>query len=114
MNERINPGDIVAHFKRETLSPEEKNTNKYLYKVIGEAEHTETGEKLMVYMALYDDFRIFARPVEMFTGEVDRDKYPYIRQKYRFEKINQTCDKATENTNSVPSCGELVTEMSSP
>ena len=87
MNERIKPGDTVAHFKRETLSPEEKLTNKYLYKVVGEAEHTETGEMLMIYMALYDDFRSFARPVDMFTGEVDRNKYPDIKQKYRFEKI---------------------------
>lgn len=53
MNDRFKPGDIVAHFKRETLSPEEKSTNKYLYKIIGEAQHTETKEKLMIYMALY-------------------------------------------------------------
>ena len=87
MNDRLNPGDIVAHFKRETLSPEEKSTNKYLYKIIGEAQHTETKEKLMIYMALYDDFGIYARPFDMFTGEVDRDKYPEIKQFYRFEKI---------------------------
>ena len=87
MNNRLNPGDIVAHFKRETLSPEEKNSNIYLYKIIGEAQHTETKEKLMIYMALYDDFGIYARPFDMFTGEVDRDKYPDIKQFYRFEKI---------------------------
>ncbi len=87
MNDRFKPGDIVAHFKREMLSPEEKSTNKYLYKIIGEAQHTETKEKLMIYMALYDDFGIYARPFDMFTGEVDRDKYPDIKQFYRFEKI---------------------------
>ena len=87
MNDRFKPGDIVAHFKRETLSPVEKRTNKYLYKIIGEAQHTETKEKLMIYMALYDDFGIYARPFDMFTGEVDRDKYPDIKQFYRFEKI---------------------------
>lgn len=87
MNDRFKPGDIVAHFKRETLSPEEKSTNKYLYKIIGEAQHSETKEKLMIYMALYDDFGIYARPFDMFTGEVDRDKYPDIKQFYRFEKI---------------------------
>ena len=81
------PGDIVQHFKRELLSPEERCTNKYLYKITGEAEHTETGEKLMVYMALYDDFRLFARPLEMFMGETDKEKYPNVKQKYRFEKI---------------------------
>lgn len=84
---RFYPGDTVQHFKRELLSPEEKSTNKYLYKITGEAEHTETGEKLMVYMALYDDFRLFVRPLDMFMGETDKDKYPYVKQKYRFEKI---------------------------
>ncbi len=41
-NERIHTGDIVQHFKRETLSPEDRNANKYLYKVWGVATHSET------------------------------------------------------------------------
>lgn len=43
------PGDIVQHFKREKLSEEEKKTNRYLYRIIGIATHSETREKLMVY-----------------------------------------------------------------
>ena len=42
-------GDIVQHFKRE-LEP--AGSGKYLYKIIGSAEHTETGERLMIYQAL--------------------------------------------------------------
>ena len=40
MSERIKPGDIVQHFKRETLTDAERDTNKYLYKVLDFAEHT--------------------------------------------------------------------------
>ncbi len=88
MNERtFTPGDIVRHFKRETLSPEDYNANKYLYKIIGVAEHTETKEKMMVYQALYGDFGTYVRPYEMFVSEVDKEKYPDIEQKYRFELI---------------------------
>ena len=81
----FHPGDIVKHFKKE-LGWEDPN--KYLYRIIGCAEHTETGEKLMIYQALYDDFGIYARPYEMFMGEVDREKYPGIRQRFRFEHAN--------------------------
>lgn len=78
-------GDIVQHFKRETLSEEEKRTNKYLYRIIGHAKHTECGEELMVYQALYAPFELFARPSEMFYSEVDHEKYPNISQRYRIE-----------------------------
>ena len=81
------PGDIVQHFKRETLSEEEKLTNRYLYRIIGIATHSETREKLMVYEALYGDFGLFVRPLNMFLSEVDHAKYPEIKQKYRFERV---------------------------
>lgn len=80
----IQVGDIVQHFKREWVSPE---TSEYLYKVLAVAYHTENGEKLVIYQALYAPFKICARPYDMFMSEVDREKYPDIRQKYRFEKV---------------------------
>jgi len=93
MNDRIKRGDIVRHFKRETLNDEERNANRYLYKVLDFAEHTETGEMFVIYEALYGEFRTYARPYDMFMSEVDREKYPEIRQKYRFETV-QVCGDA--------------------
>ncbi len=84
----FHPGDVVQHFKREKLSEQMKNANTYLYQIIGIAAHSETGEPLMIYQALYGDFEIFARPYDMFVSEVDHQKYPEIKQKFRFEKIN--------------------------
>nr|WP_317362238.1 DUF1653 domain-containing protein [uncultured Blautia sp.] len=80
----IQVGDIVQHFKREWVSDK---TSEYLYKVLAFAQHTETGERLVIYQALYAPFKICARPLEMFMSEVDRDKYPDVSQKYRFEKV---------------------------
>ena len=80
----IHVGDIVQHFKREWVSAD---TSEYLYKILAVAHHTENGEKLMIYQALYAPFKICARPYDMFMSEVDREKYPDIKQKYRFEKV---------------------------
>ena len=50
--------------------------------VLGVATHTETKEDLVVYM--HND-KIWARPLDMFLSEVDHEKYPEVKQKYRFE-----------------------------
>lgn len=94
MDERLQIGDIVKHFKWNTLSERDKERNIYKYKILAFANHTETKEKLVIYQALYSDstmgvdFSIYARPYHMFMSEVDRNKYPelYKLQKYRFEK----------------------------
>ena len=77
------PGQIVRHFKREL----ESEGNMYLYEIICTAHHSETNEDLMVYKALYGEGRICARPLDMFMSEVDREKYPQISQRYRFEVV---------------------------
>lgn len=91
-NDRLKVGDIVQHFKREFLRGSwVESSSKYLYKIIGFAQHSETKEKLVIYQALYKDekegvnFEIYARPYDMFMSEVDHFKYPDIKQKYRFE-----------------------------
>ena len=58
------------------------------YTFLCKAVHTETGEVLAVYQAEYGDRMIYARPYDMFVSEVDKEKYPNVCQKYRFEVID--------------------------
>lgn len=92
-NRTFKPGDIVQHFKREMCSPGEQEPNQYLYEIIGVAIHSETRENLMVYRALYGEKNLFVRPLQMFLSEVDREKYPDIKQKYRFSHYGQNESK---------------------
>lgn len=75
MNE-IKIKGIYKHFKGD------------LYLVEDIAIDSETDRKMVVYRALYEDNLLYVRDLEMFASEVDKVKYPKVKQKYRFELQN--------------------------
>lgn len=76
----IEIGKIYRHFKGK------------LYVVLdivndSESNNDEEYKKVVIYQALYGDHLKWARPYDMFNSEVDHEKYPEVKQKYRFEEV---------------------------
>ena len=72
------PQEMYRHFKGN------------IYQIRCLAKHSETGEMVVVYQAMYDTFQIYVRPLAMFMEEVDFEKYPDARQQYRFELLQDS------------------------
>lgn len=71
--QKVQIGRVYRHFKGD------------YYLVEALAQDSETGEPCVVYRKLYGDGGLWVRPLEMFLGQVDKEKYPYVKQELRFE-----------------------------
>ena len=75
-NPRYKTRGIYHHFEGES------------YLLIDTAINNDTGEREVVYLALYDDLQLHVRSYEKFFEELDPVKYPDAKQKYRFELLD--------------------------
>ena len=75
MRRKIKVHGVYKHFKGKFYLVEET------------AIHSEDLSEYVVYRQLYDDGKLYIRPLEMFLSEVDHEKYPNVKQKWRFEEV---------------------------
>ena len=81
MERKIEVGKTYKHFKGN------------LYKVLdivydSESNNDDEFKKIVIYQALYGDNLKWARPYDMFNSLVDKEKYPDVKQEYRFELVD--------------------------
>lgn len=76
----VTAGQVYRHFKGNTV------------KVLHISQDTEApGQFYVVYEC--EDGAIWSRPYGMFVSEVDHEKYPNVKQKYRFELVGGENDE---------------------
>ena len=80
MREDPRPGEFYRHFKNR------------LYQIVTLAYSAETEERLVVYQALYGDYRVFVRPLTEFMSGVDHKKYPEVKEAWRFTRVTPAGD----------------------
>ena len=71
--DRLKINGVYRHFKGD------------YYLLIDVAPQSETKEKYVVYRGLYGNNELYIKPFDMFFSEVDKEKYPEVKQQYRFE-----------------------------
>lgn len=70
---QVTKGQVYRHFKGDLMT------------IVAVAKHTETEELMVVYE---HNGVIWTRPYEMFISKVDKEKYPDVKQEYRFQLQN--------------------------
>ncbi|MCM1161625.1 MAG: DUF1653 domain-containing protein [Roseburia sp.] len=95
MRNNPKPYEIYEHFKGNR------------YQIITLAQHSETEEDMVVYQAMYGEYKMYVRSLTQFMGMVDETKYPEKKGQYRFQKVSE--EAANE-----PEAEEALEAVSSP
>ena len=83
-------GKEVKHFKRDIVNDEDRF--RYIYRIKDFVLDTNEPSKILViYSTVYPDYicenKTWARELNDFFSKVDKEKYPYSKEEYRFTRL---------------------------
>lgn len=83
------PGEILEELRESMAGRRYRHFKGRIYIVTDIAVHTESDEIMVIYKCFTDPLVTWCRPLSMFTSDVDRIKYPNVKQKKRFEPLSE-------------------------
>ena len=82
-------GAILEDLKNSMVGRRYRHFKGRIYIVTDLAVDTESDEIMVIYKCFADPIVTWCRPLSMFTSDVDRKKYPDVKQKKRFEPLSR-------------------------
>ena len=90
MDNRLNVQTQVSCMKSAMVGFKYRHFKGSVYLVTDIAVHSETEEPMVIYKNFDNPNLVWCRPLSMFMSEVDHEKYPYVEQLMRFERIGDS------------------------
>ena len=88
--------ETLENLKESMVGRRYKHFKGRTYVVTDIAVHTESNEIMVIYKCFADPLVTWCRPLSMFASDVDRKKYPNVKQKRRFELLSKIQEKSDE------------------
>lgn len=81
--------EALEKLREDMVGKRYKHFKGRIYIVTDLAVHTESDEIMVIYKCFVDPLVTWCRPLSMFMSDVDRTKYPDVKQKKRFELLSE-------------------------
>ena len=88
MDKRMEMQQKIQSIKEEMVGFRYRHFKGGVYVVENIGVHSETEEAMVIYRSFADPSLVWVRPLSMFMSEVDHTKYPDVKQKFRFERMD--------------------------
>lgn len=86
-NLRMRSQEVAQEYKEKMVGKRYIHFKGGIYIVTDIAVHSESASLMVIYKSFDKPSLTWARPLSMFLSEVDRNKYPNVKQEYRFEQL---------------------------